>query len=130
MKFSLAIYAPPYSSQASYSAFQFARSLLKQGHSLYRVFFYSDGIHNATTLAISPQDEFDLQVAWQLLAEKYQLDLVVCIAASLKRGVLNEEEAQRYNKPTHNLAKEFNLSGLGQLVEAASISDRLISFGH
>jgi tRNA 2-thiouridine synthesizing protein D len=130
MIFSLAIYAPPYSSQASYSAFQFAKELLSQGHNLYRVFFYADGIHNASILAVPPQDEFDLQKAWQALAHEHNLDLVVCIAAGLKRGLLNEEEAKRYKKPTYNMAKEFNLSGLGQLVEAAATSDRLISFGH
>jgi tRNA 2-thiouridine synthesizing protein D len=57
------------------------------------------------------------------------MDLVVCIAAALRRGVLNQEEAERYEKSTHNLAQEFNISGLGQLVDAAVNSDRLITFG-
>lgn len=129
MIFSIAIYSPPYSSQASYSAYQFALSALKQGHKVHRVFFYQDGVHNATALAAPPQDEFDLQKAWQLLTETYNLDLVVCIAAALRRGILDSNEAKRYNKPAHNLANDFTLSGLGQLVEAAAASDRLISFG-
>ncbi len=130
MIFSLAVYSAPHSSQASYSAYQFAVALLNQGHSLHRVFFYQDGVHNATSLATPPQDEFNLQKAWQQLAKDYQLDLVVCIAAALRRGVLNEGEATRYDKPSHNCAEEFTISGLGQLVEAAAVSDRLISFGH
>ncbi len=130
MIFSISIHAAPYSSQASYSAYQFAKSLLAQGHQLYRVFFYQDGVHNATKLAAPPQDEIDLYAAWQTLAKEYEIDLVVCIAAALKRGLINEEEAQRYQKKAHNLADEFSLSGLGQLVDAAVNSDRLITFGH
>lgn len=129
MIFSLAVYSAPYSSQASYSAYQFAVAALSQGHNLHRVFFYQDGVHNATSLAAPPQDEFNLQLAWQRLAKDHDLDLVVCIAAALRRGILDETEAKRYDKPSHNLASEFTVSGLGQLVEAAVMSDRLISFG-
>lgn len=129
MIFSLAVYSAPYSSQASYSAYQFAVAVLNQGHNLHRVFFYQDGIHNATNLATPPQDEFNLQQAWQLLAKDHDLDLVVCIAAALRRGLLDEGEAKRYDKPAHNIAQEFTISGLGQLVEAAVVSDKLISFG-
>jgi tRNA 2-thiouridine synthesizing protein D len=129
MIFSLAVYSAPYSSQASYSAYQFAVAALNQGHSVHRVFFYQDGVHNATNLASPPQDEFNLQDAWQRLAKDHNLDLVVCIAAALRRGILDEGEAKRYNKPSHNLANHFTISGLGQLVEAAVISDRIISFG-
>jgi tRNA 2-thiouridine synthesizing protein D len=102
---------------------------LLQGHSVHRVFFYQDGVHNATNLAAPPQDEFNLQEAWQRLANDHKLDLVVCVAAALRRGILDEAEAKRYDKPSHNLASEFTISGLGQLVEAAVVSDRLISFG-
>jgi tRNA 2-thiouridine synthesizing protein D len=80
-------------------------------------------------LAAPPQDEFNLQKAWQRLAQDHHLDLVVCIAAALRRGILDESEAKRYDKQSHNLATEFCISGLGQLVEAAVVSDRLICFG-
>jgi tRNA 2-thiouridine synthesizing protein D len=129
MNFSLVIHAAPYSSQASYSAYRFAQALLQQGHSLHRVFFYRDAVHTATHLAALPKDEFDLYTAWQTLAQKNQLDLVVCIAAALRRGITNQEEANRYDLPAANLAKEFSISGLGQLIEAAAMSDRVVSFG-
>lgn len=129
MIFSLAIYSPPYSSQASDSAYRFAEALLAQGHSLYRIFFYQDGVHNGSRLLTPPQDEPDLASRWHDLAKKNQIDLVVCIAAALKRGLLNEEEADRYEKPAFNLHDDFAISGLGQLVDAALMSDRLITFG-
>lgn len=127
MIYSLAVYAAPYSSQASHTAYQFALALLEQGHNLHRIFFYHDGVYNATSLATPPQDEFNLYQAWEILARQH--DVVICIAAALKRGILNSEEATRYDKPAHNIAESYSISGLGQLVEAAAMSDRVITFG-
>lgn len=129
MIFSLAIYASP-SAQASDSAYRFAQSLLAQGHQLYRVFFYHDAAYQGSSLNTPPQDEPHITERWQRLSKQYDLDLVVCIAAGLRRGILDEKEAGRYEKPAHNLAEQFELSGLGQLVDAAVHSDRLITFGH
>lgn len=128
MIFSLAIYASP-SSQACASAYQFADALLKQGHTLYRVFFYHDAVSVGSTLLTPPQDENNLHHAWQQLAASHSVDLVICIAAGLRRGILDAKEAERYDKPTHNLGAGFELSGLGQLVDAAVHSDRLVTFG-
>ncbi|ACE83703.1 sulfurtransferase complex subunit TusD [Cellvibrio japonicus] len=129
-RFSIAVYAPPQTNQTSFSAWQFAQSVLAQGHELYRVFFYMDGVHNADSVITPPQGEPNLVTQWQTLAQNHGTDLVVCIAAALRRGVLNEEEAKRYRKHNHNLAEGFSLSGLGQLVEAIALSDRLIVFGN
>ena len=129
MIFSLAIYAAPYSLQASDSAFKFALALINNGHTLYRVFFYHDAVHNSSALATPLQDEINLPQNWQTLSKEHNVDLVVCIAAALKRGLLDEQEANRYEKPAFNLSGHFALGGLGQLVDAAIISDRLITFG-
>lgn len=127
MIFSIAVYAAPYSSQASLTAYQFAIALLRQNHTLHRVFFYHDGVYNATSLASPPQGEFDLYAAWGHLAKTH--DLVICISAALKRGIINHEEAARYSKPSHNIDADYAVSGLGQLIEAAVTSDRVITFG-
>jgi len=50
-------------------------------------------------------------------------------AAGLRRGVLDAGEAQRYQRPAANLAAGWELSGLGQLHEAAQQADRLVCFG-
>jgi ribosome-binding ATPase YchF (GTP1/OBG family) len=52
-----------------------------------------------------------------------------CIAAALRRGVLNAEEATRYQRSAVNLEAPWALSGLGQLHDAAQAADRLICFG-
>lgn len=130
MIFALNVCAAPFATQSSYTAYRFAKTVVDQGHTLYRVFFYLDGVHAATSLAAPPQDEFDLYEAWKTLAKEHKVDLVVCIAAALKRGLINEGEAQRYHKDAHNLADGFTLGGLGQLIDAAAHADRLITFGN
>ncbi len=130
MIFSLAIYSAPYSSQASDSAYRFTQAAIKMNHSIYRVFFYHDGIHHGSALTTPPQDEQNFSELWANLAKQHNIDLVVCIAAALKRGLLNQQEANRYNRDSANLAPGFTISGLGQLLDAAVTSDRLITFGN
>lgn len=129
MKLTVLVHGAPYSSQAAYSAYRFSASAIAAGHDIYRLFFYYDGVHNSNALSTPPQDEFDLVGAWQTLIEEHQLDAISCVSSALKRGILDAQEATRYDKPASNLAEPFTLSGLGQLVEASIVSDRVVSFG-
>lgn len=130
MKISLAIYAAPSSSQGAETALRFAKAALVQGHEIYRLFFYADGVHNASALAAPPQDELHVPEQWRQLANQHNIDMVVCVAAALRRGILNQEEAERYDKTAGNLLDSFEIAGLGQLVDAAVNSDRVITFGN
>jgi len=118
MKFGLLVNEGPYHHQASDTAYQFAKAALAKGHQIHRVFFYHDGVNNATKLTEPPQDDRHIVNRWTKLAEEHGLDLVVCVAAGLRRGLVEE-----------NLAPGFRISGLGQLVESAIQSDRLVVFG-
>jgi tRNA 2-thiouridine synthesizing protein D len=128
MKFAIAVYSPAHS-PASRRALLFAQAVLAQGHQLLRVFFYQDGVHSASSNIVAAQDESDTAAQWRAFIVEHQVDAVVCIAAALRRGVLNDEEALRYQRPGANLTAPWQLSGLGQLHEAAQQADRLISFG-
>ena len=129
MKYALAIYGAPGSSQSGQTALSFARELLAAGHSIFRVFFYQDGVHTASRLSSPPQDEQNLPEDWRQFIEEHELDAVVCIAAALRRGVVNDAEAERYELAGSNLSAGYELSGLGQLLEATVEADRLITFG-
>ena len=129
MKFGILVNEGPYTHQASDSAYQFVKAALERGHEIFRVFFYHDGVNNGTRLMVPPQDDRNLQQAWSQLAEKHQLDLVVCIAAAQRRGVLDAGEAKRHGKDADNIAPGFRISGLGQLIEAGIVADRLVVFG-
>ncbi|WP_458525670.1 sulfurtransferase complex subunit TusD [Onishia taeanensis] len=128
MRYALLVQGGPYSSQAAHSALRFARAVIARGHCLGTVFFYHDGVYNAARLAAPPQDEPHLGDAWRSLHDEYGAELLVCIAAGLRRGLLDEREAARHGKAGHSLEPPFELTGLGQLVEAGFSHDRLITF--
>jgi tRNA 2-thiouridine synthesizing protein D len=131
MKFSILVNAGPYTHQASDTALQFTKAVLAKGHEVFRVFFYHDGVNVGTRLTVPPQDDRNLQKAWSELAQANKLDLVVCIAAAQRRGILDEGEAKRHGKGegAANIAPGFRISGLGQLIEMGIQSDRLVVFG-
>jgi len=127
--FSIQINEGPYQHQATDSALQFAKAALGKGHSIFRVFFYHDGVNNATRLAIPPQDDRNITAQWVELQKEHDLDLVVCIAAAQRRGLIDEDEMKRQGKDANNISEGFRISGLGQLIEAGIESDRLLVFG-
>ena len=129
MKFGILVNEGPYTHQSSDSAYQFTKAALEKGHEIFRVFFYNDGVNNGTRLGVPPQDDRNITKQWSELGEQYDLDLVVCIAAAQRRGLLDEDEAKRHGKDANNIAPGFRISGLGQLIEAGIQSDRLVVFG-
>lgn len=129
MKFGILVNEGPYTHQASDSAYNFTKSALENGHEIYRVFFYHDGVNNGTRYAVPPQDDRNIGQRWSDLATEHNLDMVICIAAAQRRGLLDENEAKRQGKDGDNIAPGFRISGLGQLVEAGIQADRLVTFG-
>lgn len=129
MRYALLVLEAPNARGASHTALRFARAAAARGHTVSRVFFYGDGVHNATSLAVPPQDEADLVAAWRDFALANGIELVVCIAAALRRGILDDGERDRYERAGANLDPAFVLSGLGQLAEATLEADRLVTFG-
>ncbi|MFV2005353.1 MAG: sulfurtransferase complex subunit TusD [Gammaproteobacteria bacterium] len=129
MKFSIQINEGPYQHQASDTAYQFTKAAIAAGHEIFRVFFYHDGVNNATKLAVPPQDDRDIPKLWSELSKENNLDMVVCIAAAQRRGMMDADEAKRQGFEDNNLAEGFRISGLGQLIEAGIEADRLLVFG-
>ncbi|HTY98516.1 MAG TPA: sulfurtransferase complex subunit TusD [Rhodocyclaceae bacterium] len=129
MKLAILVNEGPYTHQASDSAYQFAKAALAKGHEIFRIFFYHDGVNNGTRLTTPPQDDRNIVNRWSKLAEEHKLDLVVCVAAAQRRGIVDEGEAKRNGKDATNLAPGFRISGLGQLIEAGIQADRTVVFG-
>ena len=129
MKLGILINEGPYTHQASDTAYQFTKTALQKGHEIFRVFFYHDGVNNGTRLASPPQDDRNLVTLWSEIGAEYKLDLVLCVAAAQRRGLLDADEAKRQGKDVDNIAPGFRISGLGQLIEAGIQSDRLVVFG-
>ena len=128
MKFAIAVFSAAHA-PSSRRALLFAQAALAGGHEIVRLFFYQDGVYSASNNVVAPQDEQDIARQWREFVSLHQLDAVVCIAAALRRGVLNQEEATRYQRSAVNIEAPWALSGLGQLHDAAQAADRLICFG-
>ncbi|PLW82161.1 sulfurtransferase complex subunit TusD [Kineobactrum sediminis] len=129
MIYSLLVLAAPTSGHASLTAARFAQAVVARGHQLKRVFFLDDGALTGLAGTITPQDEASALAQWQQLGANHEVELILCISSALKRGVLDATEAERYERNTATMHPDFELGGLGLLVEAMQTSDRLITFG-
>ena len=129
MKYAIQINASPNDSSVGYSAYQFIQSALQMKHEIFRVFFYQEGIYHAFNYATPPDDELQMIKKWTELAKQQDVDLVVCISAAQRRGLLSDDEAKRQEKQDVDLAQGFRISGLGQLLESILLADRFIEFG-
>ena len=118
MKIGVLVNEGPYQHQAADSAYLFCKAALAKGHAIARVFFYMDGVYNASRLTEPPQDDRNIVQRWSVLAAEHKVDLVVCVAAALRRGIKDE-----------NLAPGFRIAGLGQLIDTGIKAERLVVFG-
>ena len=128
MNFAITLLAGP-QDPAARSALNFARAVIAAGHSISRLFFYRDAVHIASNLGVQPQDEADISHEWREFISTNNLDAVVCIAAALRRGVLNQTEAVRWERTAANTGAPWELSGLGQWVDSLQSADRAVTFG-
>jgi tRNA 2-thiouridine synthesizing protein D len=129
MKFTIQVNEGPYQHQSADTAYHFAKAAIEKGHEIFRIFFYHDGVNNGTRLTTPPQDDRNIVKRWTELAEANNIDMVLCVAAAQRRGLVDDGEAERNGKDATNIAPGFRISGLGQLIEGGINSDRLIVFG-
>lgn len=128
MRFAMMVTGPAYGTQQASSALQFAQAVIAQGHTLGSIFFYREGVFNANQLTTPASDEMDIVRAWQRLHEQHGVELHICVAAALRRGVVDEVEAKHHQLSASNLQPGFTLSGLGALAEASLTCERMVQF--
>ena len=102
MKYAIQINSSPYSSDCGNTAYHFIKAALAAGHQIFRVFFYQDAIYHALRYTTPPDDEFNITQKWSELALEQHIDLVVCISAAQRRGLLHSDEAQQQGKQGGN----------------------------
>lgn len=129
MKFAIQIIGAPYQNQGSDTAYHFIRAALGKGHEIVRVFFYHDGVYNGFRYCLPPEDERAVVGRWSELAREHCIDLVVCISAARRRGLLSGEDAGAVGRGAGDLADGFRIAGLGLWVEACLQADRFLVFG-
>ena len=128
-QFVILITASPQRTQAHLTAIKYIKHLIKLGETISCVFFYQDAVLVANKLNTPPSDEPQLDSMWQELATNNELELLTCVAASYRRGVIDQEEAKNQELDQSNLNSDFSIAGLGQLSAALnSSSAKLIHF--
>lgn len=129
LTYALQVNSSPYAGDGGLTAYHFALAAIRAGHQVLRIFFYQEGIYHALRFALPPDDEIKIGVLWSALAREHQVDLVVCISAAQRRGLLCADEARRQAAVDNHLADGFRIAGLGQWLEASLQADRCLVFG-
>lgn len=104
-----------------------ATRLLDEGREV-SVFFYGDGAYTANRLIWQTADVPSIPRLWAMLADKYQLDLPVCVSTALARGISDKDNAMRHGLDTDNILPPFRLVGLSQLALQLNQHTQLIQF--
>ena len=128
MKYAIQVNSSPCQANSADTAYQFIKAALEMGHEVVRVFFYQEGGYHAFRYAAPPDDEQQFVARWSALAQEFNVDLVVCISAAQRRGLLEANEAKRVGKVDNDVADGFRIAGLGQWVESVLLADRYIEF--
>lgn len=126
--FAIIVHGAGPDSGAGALALRFARAAHDSGQRLYRVFFYYGGVTIASDLAVTAQDETDMQAEWLALAADSGVELAVCVAAAQRRGIINADEQRRYDKPAASSHSGFAVVGLGQMIDAVINADHCVTF--
>lgn len=119
MRFTLLVLTPPDAGSGARHALGFAEAVLSAGHELACVFFFDAGALTALTEPRAPGDERDLRAGWAALHREAGTPLLACIASAERFGV--DASCTGADAP-------FTLAGLGDLIDAAGRSDRLLTF--
>jgi len=109
MQYSLLVCASP-EKAAAQTALLSAQAILAAGHSIQRLFFYRDAVRVALHCSVSHSQ-------WRQLILEHGLDAVLCVNALQQRNMAVDAQLH-----------PWNISGLGQLAEVLSTSNRVLTF--
>ncbi len=129
---SVVVTTPP-SSPLTATVIDYINQAVECGVKVVGVFFYQDGVLNASKHLCIPNDEYQISNAWKQLYQQHNIELHVCISACEKRG-LSDEITTSHSTTSEstlndsNISEYFTVSGLGELVELTAKADRVVQF--
>lgn len=123
-KLAVVVTTPPHSNLTT-TAIDYITNAIELGVDVIGVFFYQDGVLNASEHLSLPNDEYQTIAHWQALHSDHNVPLFLCITAAEKRGLSDEIESQMSQS---NMLSTFTIAGLGELVELSAKTDKLVQF--
>ena len=127
LRYTILVKSSPFGDETNETAAAFVAAVLGSGHEIDRVFFYQDAVFTGSNTLTPPQGQTPHHKHWLELKKQHSIPLQICIANALRRGILDADEARRYDQH-QTLHESFELCGLGEMAEAMRNSDRLITF--
>jgi tRNA 2-thiouridine synthesizing protein D len=125
IRYTLILTQSPVQYESNQTAQSLVTELIAAGDTIDRIFFYQDAVYIGLQSQVSGQGLESSYQGWLALHKMHNVPLQLCIANSLRRGVLDDVEAKRYGQNA-NLKEGFQLAGLGEIAEACQSSDRII----
>lgn len=126
--YTLLLTQAPLSNGSHYLALDFARAAVATGHQVKNIFFYQEATYVALNGQTPIQGQTPLANEWLTLASEHNIELQVCIANAIRRGLVDDNEQQRYQLPAITLAAGFKLVGLGEIASSYREVDHVIQF--
>jgi tRNA 2-thiouridine synthesizing protein D len=126
--FAIVVHGSAATSDSHQSAQDFIQATVDLGHKVNSVFFYGDASAISIKIKHNQETGFLVQQNWLKLSQQLEIPLQSCISTSIKRGVVDLQQANETGEPV-NLVDGFELVGLGALAESIHSNFKLIEFG-
>lgn len=126
LNYTIILTQSPALSESHTTAQRLVAELIINGDKIDRVFFYQDAAYIGLKSQIPGQGLHASFEGWLNLQQQQDFPLQICIANALRRGVIDNTEANRY-EALETLHSGFQLCGLGEIAEACQSSDRIIT---
>jgi len=97
-------------------ALEFAEQAISKGDQFNLIYFLFDGVFVANKFIDMPTDEPDLHKLWTEFATNNHIDLTVCAASGLRRGITEQ-----------TMGEKFHTGSIGQFIEACEAADKVIT---
>ena len=127
-EYSVLITTSPFHGDSAMRALAFIEGAIANGDTINNIFFYGDGVYHTNNLMLQTSDSHFAHGDWKQLATNHDIQLLVCITAAVKRGIVSQQEAHENGIGFANLHAPFEQAGLGEFFTALHECKRLVQF--
>lgn len=118
-RFGLLLTSAGFASQHLSSVLLFARTALATGHHIDHIFLYQDAVYSVAAHCDLPSDEPDLSAELADFCQQHNIDLLFCVTAAEKRGVV---------APQLQAKAGYTAAGLAEFALRQAAIDKLVQF--